>query len=156
MLLPKKWVPPYVRSGKSWQTGVTQKIRCGLKIMAVDNPKSFASILGRVLPMHVVISQRQDYYTDEEAFARMLRLHETGSTSVFSSRPCLADRAIDTHVRHPPRPLREMRLQCVEALEALPRDRVLLHVADAALVLPLVRARYGAQARTEAPCCANA
>jgi hypothetical protein len=47
-------------------------LRGYFKIMAVDNPKSFASILGRVLPMHVVISQRQDYYTDEEAFARML------------------------------------------------------------------------------------
>jgi hypothetical protein len=50
-------------------------LRGYFKNMAVDNPKSFANIMGRVLPMHVVLSQRQNYYTDEEAKAA---LHSVG------------------------------------------------------------------------------
>ena len=50
-------------------------LRGYFKNMAVDNPKSFANIMGRVLPMHVVPSQRQNYYTDEEAKAA---LHSVG------------------------------------------------------------------------------
>jgi hypothetical protein len=50
-------------------------LRGYFKTMAVENAKSFASLLGRALPMHVVISQRQNYYTDEEAKAA---LHSVG------------------------------------------------------------------------------
>ena len=65
---------------------------------------------------------------------------------------CLAGRAVDTHVRHLVLPLGEMRLECLPAREGMPRDRVLLHVADAILRLAL-RARpvRRAGARTEAP-----
>jgi hypothetical protein len=45
---------------------------CGyFKIMAVENAKSFAYLLGKVLPMHVMVSRRGDFYTDEEARAQL-------------------------------------------------------------------------------------
>src|SRR5205085_9715150 len=64
----------------------------------------------------------------------------------------LAGRAVDTRVRHLALPLGEMRLECLPAREGVSRDRVLLHIADAALRLAL-RARpiRRAGARTEAP-----
>ena len=64
----------------------------------------------------------------------------------------LAGRAVDAHVRDLALPLGEMRLERLPAREAMPGDRVLLHVADAALRLAL-RARpiRRAGARTEAP-----
>lgn len=52
----------------------------------------------------------------------------------------LSGRAVDTHVRHLTLPLGEMRLEYVPAREGMPRDRVLLHVADTILRLTL-RAR---------------
>lgn len=45
----------------------------------------------------------------------------------------------------------QMRFKLGPALEASPGDRVLLDVADPALVLPFVLARYGAQARGVKP-----
>lgn len=64
----------------------------------------------------------------------------------------LARRAVNTHVRHLTLPLGEMRLECLPAREGMPRNRVLLHVADAILRLAL-RARPipRAGARTEWP-----
>jgi hypothetical protein len=45
---------------------------CGyFKIMAVANAKSFAYLLGKVLPMHVMASRRGDFYTDQEARAQL-------------------------------------------------------------------------------------
>jgi hypothetical protein len=45
---------------------------CGyFKIMAVENAKSFAYLLGKVLPMHVMVSRRGDFYTDQEARAQL-------------------------------------------------------------------------------------
>jgi hypothetical protein len=46
-------------------------LRGYFKTMAVDNPRSFASLMGRALPLHIVLSQRQNYYTDEEAKAAL-------------------------------------------------------------------------------------
>jgi len=63
-----------------------------------------------------------------------------------------ARRAVDTYVRHPALPLGEMRLECLAAREGMPRDHVLLHVADAILRLALcARPIRCAGARTEAP-----
>src|SRR6185437_1786825 len=53
---------------------------------------------------------------------------------------CLAGRAVDTHVRHLTLPLGQMRLECLPTREGMPRDRILLNVADAILRLAL-RAR---------------
>ncbi len=69
----------------------------------------------------------------------------------------LAGRAVDTHVRHLTLPLSEMRLECFPALEAMPRDRVLLHVADAIARLALrTRPIWRAGARRKPQCFANA
>jgi hypothetical protein len=46
-------------------------LRGYFKTMAVDNPRSFATLMGRALPLHIVLSQRQNYYTDEEAKAQL-------------------------------------------------------------------------------------
>src|SRR5262249_53052281 len=62
----------------------------------------------------------------------------------------LASRAVDTHVRHITLPLGEMRLEGLPAREGMPRDRILLHVADAVLCLALRARPIGrAGARTE-------
>ncbi|MGY3495014.1 hypothetical protein ACVW1B_004433 [Bradyrhizobium sp. USDA 4502] len=63
----------------------------------------------------------------------------------------LAGRAVDANVRDFTLPPVEMRLECLPAREGMPRNRVLLHVADAVLSLAFVRARYGAQARGRKP-----
>jgi hypothetical protein len=48
----------------------------------------------------------------------------------------LARRAVEANVRHFPHPLRQMRLECWPTRKTAASDRVALHIADAALVLP--------------------
>lgn len=55
--------------------------------------------------------------------------------------------AVYVRIGHLAHSAREALLQRLEALEAVTGDRVAFDVTDAALVLALGRARYGAQAR---------
>jgi hypothetical protein len=52
------------------------------------------------------------------------------------NRSILAGRAVEANARHFPHPLRQVRLECWPTRKTAARDRVVLHIAGAAFVLP--------------------
>ena len=65
----------------------------------------------------------------------------------------LAGCPVDALVGHLARPFIKVGFKGGPGRKAAPGDGVLLDIPDAALVLPFVRARYGAQARGRKPQC---